>query len=721
MAGRLHLKYGLVSEGDRLESSPDTILVTEPTVGSVLRSKGSLYTVVTARRGSGGRAHEATALVAETIRREYYYDESAGIPHCLDKAVRSANRRLRHQREGQGLGRGSLGAVVAIVRGHELYVATIGEGEAYLVRQARLLTLPEEERGEGLPSPDDPHVDVWRGDLAAGDSLLLVSRNLVRVVGTEELKNAVVTLHPQSAVEHLHHLFVAAGGDGSDAVLAVEATDARAGDGRRAAARPQILEEDEPEPSRLPPPVAAALDALATGAQEVQGAVASAFWAVWDRFADLFPRRRSRYRRVASAGNRRDAQRRAAFAVLGMVGVVAVVGVSAWLIADVIAGSGGGGRSSTPTSVEVAIADARDRLDEVNDNDLIVDDEARAMRLLREAWNTLGRAAQPGENRQVDAVRNDVRRELDRIYQAFPAETKPVVAWSSVESDPLPIQLEIGPDGAAYTIDQRSGAILRIDLTDGTSTPIVVPGEGDAEGMAEPWLLADAERDLLILDRGGLLWRWRPGDGGNLREIPVAAADWSDVIDIAAYVRTAGSQLYNLYVVDPSDQQIVVYTPAGDGNSFPNTGVGRLANATDMSAVRKLAIDGDIYLLSVDKLSRFRSGRPTDFELDTLPDDGDVRPTTRWNEVALTGVSGTGSIFVSDYRHRRIVEYNKVDGRYVRQFVSPDAEREFVDIRGMDIIDPADGPPTLVWLNRSHLWLTPLEAPSSSPSPSASP
>ena len=51
-----------------------------------------------------------------------------------------------------------------------------------------------------------------------GDSLLLVCRNLTEVVGTEELKNAVVTLHPQSAVEHLHHLFVAAGGDGSDAV-----------------------------------------------------------------------------------------------------------------------------------------------------------------------------------------------------------------------------------------------------------------------------------------------------------------------------------------------------------------------------------------------------------------------------------------------------------------------------------------------------------------------
>ena len=47
-----------------------------------------------------------------------------------------------------------------------------------------------------------------------GDAILLVARNVTETVGTEELKNAVVTLHPQSAAEHLHNLFVAAGGEG---------------------------------------------------------------------------------------------------------------------------------------------------------------------------------------------------------------------------------------------------------------------------------------------------------------------------------------------------------------------------------------------------------------------------------------------------------------------------------------------------------------------------
>src|SRR5919106_3703054 len=102
MGSRLQLKYGLVSEHERLSNSADALLVTEPTTGSKARTKGSLYLIVTAR-AQGGRTRDACQLVADTIRREYYYDESAGIAICLEKAIRAANRRLRHSREGGGL------------------------------------------------------------------------------------------------------------------------------------------------------------------------------------------------------------------------------------------------------------------------------------------------------------------------------------------------------------------------------------------------------------------------------------------------------------------------------------------------------------------------------------------------------------------------------------------------------------------------------------------
>ena len=102
MAVRLHMKLGVVAEHDRLADSPDTLVVVEPSVGSVARSKGHLYLLVTSRISSR-HALEATRLAAETIRNEYYYDESAGIRVCLQKAIATANKRLAHQADRLGL------------------------------------------------------------------------------------------------------------------------------------------------------------------------------------------------------------------------------------------------------------------------------------------------------------------------------------------------------------------------------------------------------------------------------------------------------------------------------------------------------------------------------------------------------------------------------------------------------------------------------------------
>ena len=113
MATRLEIQHGLISERDRLSTSADTVSVTRPSTGSKTRSKGVLFIVV----GSaipGPRAREATKLVAETIRHEYYYDESAGVPVCLEKAIKAADRRLRSSREGAGLPPGSLGVAAAV-------------------------------------------------------------------------------------------------------------------------------------------------------------------------------------------------------------------------------------------------------------------------------------------------------------------------------------------------------------------------------------------------------------------------------------------------------------------------------------------------------------------------------------------------------------------------------------------------------------------------------
>ena len=72
MAVRLHLKIGLVPGADRLSASPDAVIHHEPSIGSISRSKGSLYGIVTVAPKSGGKPAEAATLVADAIRDRYY-------------------------------------------------------------------------------------------------------------------------------------------------------------------------------------------------------------------------------------------------------------------------------------------------------------------------------------------------------------------------------------------------------------------------------------------------------------------------------------------------------------------------------------------------------------------------------------------------------------------------------------------------------------------------
>ncbi|HSL98423.1 MAG TPA: hypothetical protein VK831_07610, partial [Candidatus Deferrimicrobiaceae bacterium] len=133
MAHRIQMQLGVIPEPERTPDSPDTVLHVEPRVGAQTRTKGHLYLLVTSRV-PGARAREATRLVADAIRSEYYYDESAGIRVCLTKAIQAANQRLAHARERGALGSasGPIGVGIAVVRDTELYVCTVGPAEAYL-------------------------------------------------------------------------------------------------------------------------------------------------------------------------------------------------------------------------------------------------------------------------------------------------------------------------------------------------------------------------------------------------------------------------------------------------------------------------------------------------------------------------------------------------------------------------------------------------------------
>ena len=732
MAVRLQMKLGVVAEADRLQDSPDTVAIVEPTIGATLRSKGSLYVVVSGI-GRARKLQEATRLVADSLQGEYYYDESAGLIACLEKAIRTANRKLGANRERLGLGSAagaSVGLGVAVVRGSELYVATAGPVDAYLVHQAHLLTLPQPNADLGLPA-DELAPQIWRGEISAGDTLVLSSRNLTHTIGTDELKDAVNTLHPQAAMEQVHRRFAAGGGTGSDGALAIEAAEVSSTSqrGRLVPARPPEPLAGTPDRSPIPlaDSVGGGVAAVSAGATKAKSAAGSAMGGAVARLQDLLPRRGPRYRRVTPAATRRESQRRAAVAVLAFVVIAAALGVGLWVV-----GGPGGSPIDEITAGEKALAAVKEDLRLVYGNgaNLVVDDPGKAEELLIEANAQLAVAAEnnvPAST--LDPLRTKVLAGLDDLYGV--AEVVPRTAFSFAGQDKaFDLQaIVLGPDGVPYVLDRSTKTVYRVDLRAKKATPVVRSGTtASGTKVAEPRRLAAGGPDVLVLDSKNVLWRWRPADSkgkGTLAKIRVAeSSTWgADVLGIGTFVRNPDDGLYNFYVIDPSEQQVLRYSPAQDGSGYPGTGSGYLKPPQDVSAVTAMYIDGEVYLADGGLVTRYINGAGSNWRPASPPDEL-LRPAPLYKYIASPGDRGEGVMYGYDPGSDRIIAFDKGNGKYIAQYRIVNGGPDWADLRGFFVVNRAAGQaPVLYWIDKERIGSTPLQDVSTlpTPAPSASP
>jgi hypothetical protein len=728
LAVRLQLKLGAVTERDRLPDSPDTVVVVEPAVGSVARTKGNLYLLVTSRV-PGARIREATRLVADTIRNEYYYDESAGIRQCLTKVLGVANKRLTHQRDRYGLspqpdGAGPIGIAVAVVRGRELYVATVGPAEAYLIRQARLSTLPDPNRERGIPN-ETLEPDVWRGELSVGDSLCLISANVVGRIGTDGLKDALVTLHPQSAVEHVHALFVAADGAGSDGAIAFEA--AEVGMTQRAKTLVPVR-PSEPlagAPDRSPIPLAdsvtAGAAAIGAGATRARLAAGGGFQRAIEGIQDLLPRRSPGIRRVTSATSRVEAQRRAAIAVLAFVAIAATLALGLFAF----------GGPKQPSAVVKSITTAQRAFQSAQDAyaqvegpgiDLIANDPGHALDLLKGAYKSLDEAENAGYPiAQITTLRETVVAGLDKLYHVVEIDSAAVYTFPTDQAAAALTEVVRGSDGAPYVLDSGTRTVWRIDLAKKTASAVLRAGNKVGSlTIADPRFLTTGGPDILILDASNVLWRWRPSNSsgkGTLVRIPVTGAtSWgNDLKAIGTFVANFDAAFYKLYVVDPSQQNIMVLSPNSDGSGYSSAPTRRLPTDRPVDGMSDLLIDGDIYVAENGQVERVIPA--TGWTAGSLGDEL-LRPTANYQWISSpTNPDGTpsrrtGYIYAFDTTNHRIVAFNKSDGSYHEQYRLAGGDIGWNDLRGMAVLPGPDTntPPTLWWISGTKLNATTLEA-----------
>ena len=390
----------------------------------------------------------------------------------------------------------------------------MGPAEAYLSRGARLSTLPDPHRERGLPTPNlEP--DVWRGEITVGDQLVLVSPNVIARLGPEELKDALVTLHPQPAMEHLHRRFAEAGGTGSDAGLVLEASEVAVTRSGRTLVPVRPPEPLAGAPDRSPIPLADTVSggvaAAQAGARRARSAAGGAFGRLVNRLQDTLPRRSPAPRRVTPLGARREMQQRAAVAILVFIAVAAALGLGASLL---------GGRPAPVeviASVEVgqlALDQAREDLDRVFGPgvDLVANDRATAEELLKDTLIQLDRAAIAGiSSATIRPLRAQAMAGLDRLFGMVDVTATDVFTFPTDAGVDLG-GLVRGPDGAPYVLDPKTASVYRINLAERTALAIFRDGTRAAGSTeAAPAMMTVGGPDLLILDVKNVLWRWRPG------------------------------------------------------------------------------------------------------------------------------------------------------------------------------------------------------------------
>lgn len=741
MSNRFATRIGLPPAEERRPGSYDVVAFHEPAVGAEARTKGSLFLLAQLSSGSPTLARAAREAV-EGIRRDYYYDLSAGVLLALAKAVAGANRRLYHQRRRLGIPKRAGVSIVALaIRGREAHVAKLGPASAVVVRDGRMYEVPP-------PAPvteEDPRVRerrvaatlgealevepfTWQGALAAGDRLALVSRHLAHGVGVEELKRAMAEMRPAQAVEHLQQVFAIRGGSGSDGILAIEI------DELPATVTTHHLEPVRPAepfaglPDQSPVPLA---DAIGRGLHRAGGAAEGARTAAGHWLLTLLswifafvPRRRPEYPRSIPRTAEVEAGRRRRVGLVGMVGVAALMAVGA-SVASL--------PSARPTDAipratiaREAIAEAVELIGAVEERiggaDLVDRDPERATELLGDAHAAIGRAVEAGvAPAAVVRLSDRINGRLDALHRVTRVTRADVVTDLGAAFEQVdPVEMVAASDGSFWILETGRGRVIRLDPADGSTTVVYRAGQAVETGEVpgDPWLIATAATDVVVLDRQRTAWRIDLAERIPRRmPLPGIEAVSPDSHLLAALQHRPPLEIFNLYLVDDGSGQVLRWSPPPViPVTYPNPAEPFLADAPDRDPrrARDLRVDVNAWLLHADTVTRVDFGSPRsqdEYSLDQPP-DGTVRPDLDYRLLDGATVGDRELLYIYDAAHRRLIAFNRADGAFVRQWMAPargPAAGTLDDVRALSVASVADGPPAAYLLTRDGVLRLVLE------------
>ena len=604
-----------------------TTFIQEPT-DFLEMDHGSLYLVIEVP-GDSRAAAEVSELICRVIRDEYYSDLNRDPLASFEESLQRLNEELADYASSGHLGWvGHLSTVIAILSGRSLHLTSLGSARAYLLRAKRLTDISDGLSGEGPPNPLKTFQNIASGNLTDKDLLIIATESLFGVVGESELSKLSSELSPARTLDRLRPELERNPRLERLGTVLIELLTEQELARQYVETEAPLVEIDRTKglPSSLRSAAPAALEATRRSWQIGRG--------ITSRATSSFHSSRllagSLASRLKGSKPKQDQESpsptpdeslspdeappespptpprspRSLPAFLRQRGRLRLIAISALLVVALLLGITW--YFASVKGREQSAIEQSNSLERQVQAALVLKDQAKALKLIREAELTLepalasgdeGRRAAAGKLLALLGADRDQIQSVTRLIGL-----NPLADLSGVSRSLRAVGLVRTPDGLLYSADSRTGALYRLS---GSTPETAAPGQG--LGV----------RTLTLESDGVIAALLKPSGVAELTSEGVtrpklSIGEWPASVDLTSFANF-------LYLLDPSKGRVwkIPKTVGGFGKAQDYLG-----NEDDQRIVgaRSLAIDSSIYILqSSGEIWKFDQGVRTAFTLSGLP------------------------------------------------------------------------------------------------------
>ncbi len=324
--------------------------------------------------------------------------------------------------------------------------------------------------------------------------------------------------------------------------------------------------------------------------------------------------------------------------------------------------------------------------------------DATARDLLTDAQGYLQQAALiVGNTAQISDLGAELEKELQSVMQIYLLYGLDIPLERFTSGDPQEV---VVADQDVYILDTGRQVIehLRLDAQRAVveERTGVILREGDNVGGVTVGRLVDVtwqpritgfadKPSLLILDRNNHVFRYNRVDGASLLTF-AGQNEWQSPVQLAVY----GDGW--VYIADQGSQQIYKYEPSGNGYEAPPSLWFAPGATIDLTGLRTMRIDGDVWLLRENgQILRYFGGEQVAFAL-----ENNVGQVEDPREMIVTSTR----LYLADAAGARVLVYSRENGSYLHQFQAVDTGL----LRGLRSIYVDEGTGKIFLLTQTGLY-----------------